>query len=65
MITIHKKIVTDETGKPTEVILPIEEYRELEEILGLDLSETDWQSLKQAQDARTHGKTEAFQPLDD
>ena len=65
MITIHKKIVTDETGKPTEVILPIEEYRELEEILGMDLSEADRQSLKEAKDAHKHGNTEAFRTLDD
>ena len=65
MLNIHKKIVTDETGKLTEVILPIEEYRELEEILGLDLSEADRQSLKKAKDAHKHGKIEAFRTLDD
>ena len=65
MLNIHKKIVTDETGKLTEVILPIEEYRELEEILGLDLSEANRQSLKKAQDAHKNGKTEAFRTLDD
>ncbi len=57
--------MTDETGLPTEVILPIEEYRALEEILGLDLSEADRQSLKKAQDAHKHGKTETFRTLDD
>ena len=57
--------MTDETGKPTEVILPIEEYRELEEILGMDLSEADRQSLKEAQDGQKHGNTEAFRTLDD
>ena len=57
--------MTDETGKPTEVILPIEEYRALEKTLGLDLSEADRQSLKEAQDAQKHGKTEAFRTLDD
>ncbi len=65
MITIHKKIVTDETGKPTKVILPIEEYRALEEILSLDFSEADRQSLKEAKDAHKHGKIEAFRTLDD
>jgi len=65
MITIHKKIVTDENGKPTAVLIPIEEYREIEEILGLDLSEADLQSLKEAQDARRLGKKEAFHSLDD
>lgn len=65
MITIHKKIVTDEEGRPTEVILPIDEYREIEEMLGLDLSEADRGSLKQAQEARKQGKTDAFHPLED
>ena len=57
--------MTDETGKLTEVILPIEEYRELEEIPGMDLSEADRQSLKKAQDVQKHGNTETFRTLDD
>ena len=31
MITLHKKIVVDEQGKPMEVIIPWDEYKELEE----------------------------------
>jgi hypothetical protein len=63
MIKVHKKVVTDETGKPTEVILPIEEYREIEEILGLDLSEADQQSIKAAQESRRKGRLTDFHPL--
>jgi len=34
---IHKKVVVDDTGAPKEVIIPWAEFREIEEILGLDL----------------------------
>ena len=62
---IHKKVVTDERGKPTEVILPFEEYREIEDILGLDLSEADQQSMKAAQEARRKGRMTEFHPPGD
>jgi hypothetical protein len=62
---IHKKVVTDERGKPTEVILPFEEYREIEDILGLDLSEADQQSMKAAKEARRKGRMTEFHPLGD
>jgi hypothetical protein len=39
MITIHKKIVLDEKGNPSEVIIPWEDFIEIEEALGLDLDE--------------------------
>ena len=37
MLTIHKKMVVDQDGTPQEVIIPWEEFRQIEELLGLDL----------------------------
>ncbi len=34
MLTVHKKIVTDDKGNPLEVIIPWKEHKEIEELLG-------------------------------
>ena len=64
MITVHKKIVIDEKGKPTEVIIPWGEYKEIEELLGLDLDENALADLKQAKEDRGNGRYEAYVALD-
>ena len=64
MITLHKKIIVNEKGKPTEVIIPLKEYREIEELLGLDLDKKAIQDLKQAKKDREKGKREAYVNLD-
>ncbi|MFQ5688190.1 MAG: hypothetical protein ACE5GV_16190 [Candidatus Scalindua sp.] len=64
MITVHKKIIVDEMGKPTEVIIPWEEYKEIEDILGLDLDKNAIEDLKQAKEDREKGKNDAYVKLD-
>ncbi len=64
MIAIHKKIVVDDKGKPKEVIIPWEEYKEMEELLGLDLDEAAISDLKQAKKDRASGKEEAYLDID-
>ncbi len=64
MITIHKKLVVDEHGKPTEVIIPWDEYKEMEKLLGLDLDKTAVEDLKQARKDRAKGKKDAYSDLD-
>lgn len=64
MITVHKKIVVDGKGKPTEVIIPWEEYKEIEELLGLDLDKNALADLKQAKEDRENGRYEAYMELD-
>ena len=56
MVTVHKKIVIDKKGKPTEVIIPWKEYKEIEELLGLDLDKKAIEGLKQARRDREKGK---------
>lgn len=65
MITVHKKIIIDKKGKPTEVIIPWKEYREIEEILGLDLEKKAIADLRQAKKDREEGKKDAYLDLDD
>ena len=64
MITLHKKIVVDEQGKPMEVIIPWDEYKELEEMLGLDLDQEAIEDLNQAKKDRASGKKDAYVDLD-
>ncbi len=64
MITIHKKLVLDEKGKPTEVIIHWDEYKEMEELLGLDLDKTAIEDLEQARKDRAKGKKDAYSDLD-
>ncbi len=64
MLTVHKKIVVDEKGKPTEVIIPWRKYKEIEELLGLDLDKRAIQDLRQAQKDREQGKKDVYVELD-
>ena len=64
MLTLHKKIIVDEKGKPTEVIIPWKEYKEIEELLGLDLDKKAIAHLKQARKDREKGKKDAYVELD-
>ena len=64
MVTVHKKIIVDEKGKPTEVIIPWKEYKEIEELLGLDLDKKAIEDLRQAKKDREKGKKDAYVELD-
>lgn len=64
MLTIHKKMVIDDQGRPTEVIIPWEEYQELAELLGLDLDEDAIEDLSRAKADRDSGNQDAYASLD-
>ena len=64
MISIHKKMIIDEHGKPVEVIIPWVEFKEIEEILGLDFDQVAIGDLKQAQKDREAGNREAYLDLE-
>jgi hypothetical protein len=65
MIVIHKKIVTDENGNPSDVIIPWDEFQEIVELLGLDLDEQAVGDLRQARKDREGGNISAYTGLDD
>lgn len=65
MTTIHKKIVVDENGNPKEVIIPWEEFRQIEEALGLDLDDEATKQLREADADMRGGKKDAFVPFDE
>jgi PHD/YefM family antitoxin component YafN of YafNO toxin-antitoxin module len=64
MVTIHKKLVVDERGRPQEVIIPWDEYCEIEELLGLDLDAEAIADLEEAKRDREAGNEEAFLDID-
>ena len=64
MISVHKKIIVNEQGKPTDVIIPWEEYKEIEESLGLDLEDNAIEAINQAKQDRENGKEDAYLDLE-
>jgi PHD/YefM family antitoxin component YafN of YafNO toxin-antitoxin module len=64
MLTVHKKLVVDEQGQPREVILPYEEYLQIEEILGLDLDAEAIADLEEAARDRKAGTPGAYLDLE-
>ncbi len=64
MLTVHKKIVIDDNGNPTEVIIPWEEYKEIEESLGLDLTQEAIEDLEQAKIDRDNSNKDAYVDLE-
>lgn len=65
MITIQKKVVIDEKGNPTDVIIPWEQFKELEEILGLDFDEKTRDELIRAKEDRLKGKRDSYVEIDE
>ena len=61
---INKKYIVDEKGNPKEVIIPVEDYRRIEELLGWDLEEETVQRLREAKRDREKGNKEAYIDLD-
>ena len=61
---INKKYIVDEQGNPKEVIIPVEDFRKIEELLGWDLDEEAVQQLREARRDREKANKEAFKDLD-
>lgn len=64
MLMIHKKLVLDSKGKLRSVIIPWKEYKEIEELLGLDLDKDAIDDLIRAKKDRAKGKKDAYIELD-
>ena len=63
-MNINKKYIVDEHGDPKEVILPLEDFRKIEELLGLDLNEKELSQLREARLHRESGDKSAYVDLD-
>ena len=65
MNAIAKKIVTDEHGKPLEVIIAWDDYQDLAERLGWDLGEEEAADVREALADWRSGDRASFVPLSD
>ena len=63
-MAINKKYIVDEQGNPKEVIIPVDDFRKIEELLGWDLDEEAVQQLREARRDREKANKEAFKDLD-
>ncbi len=63
-MAINKRYIVDEQGTPKEVVITIEDYREIEELLGWDLDKEAVRQLRQAKMDRESGDKSAYLDLD-
>jgi hypothetical protein len=63
-MNISKRYIVDEKGNPKDVVIPVEEYRKIEELLGWDLDDDTVEHLRKAKKDRDRGDKEAYVDLD-
>lgn len=61
-MTITRKLVLDENGKPSEVLIPYDQFVELAETCGLDLDAEEQKGLREALTDSKAGNKDAFVP---
>ncbi len=64
MMHINKRYIVDERGNPKEVVILLEDYRKIEEMLGLDLDDEAVKQLREARKDRESGNKDAYVDLD-
>ena len=64
IMEINKRYIVDEQGNPKEVIIPVEDFRKIEELLGWDLDDKAVKQLREARRDREKGNKEAYVALD-
>ncbi len=65
MLTLEKKLIVDQAGNPTEVIISWEDFLLIEELLGLDLDQAAIDDLEIARQDREMSDVDAYLDLDD
>ena len=63
-MNIRKRYIVDEKGDPKEVVIPIKDFRKIEEMLGWDLDKATIEELHRARKDRQNGKKDAYIDLD-
>ena len=64
MMNITKRFIVDEKGSPKEVVISLEDFERIEEMLGLDLDDQAVNDLRKARHDRETGNTRAYADLD-
>ncbi|MDZ7580621.1 MAG: hypothetical protein U5R30_08365 [Deltaproteobacteria bacterium] len=61
---INKRYIVDENGNPKEVVILLEDYKKIEELLGLDLDNETLEQLREVRKDRESGNRNAYMELD-
>ena len=62
---LQKSVRYDRSGKPLEVVIPYEEFVDFIETYGLDLTDEEKESIREAKSDRQAGRTGNFVALED
>ncbi len=62
-MNINKRYIVDEEGNPKEVIIPLDDYKKMEELLGWDLDDETIKQLHEAKKDRDSGNKVAYVDL--
>jgi len=57
---ISKRCIVDEDGNTKEVVIPMEDFRKIEELLGWDLDDEAVEQLRKARRNRESGNKDAY-----
>jgi PHD/YefM family antitoxin component YafN of YafNO toxin-antitoxin module len=63
-MNVNKRYIVDEQGNPKEVIIPLDDFRKIEELLRWDLDDEAVQQLREARKDRESGNRDAYVDLD-
>ena len=63
-MNVNKRYIVDEQGNPKEVIILLDDFRKIEELLGWDLDDEAVQQLREARKDRENGNKDAYVDLD-
>lgn len=61
---INRRYIVDEHGNPKEVVIRMEDFRKIEELLGWDLDDEAVSQLRKARSDRENGNKDAYVDLD-
>jgi predicted transposase YbfD/YdcC len=61
---VRKRYIVDEKGNPKEVVIPIKDFRKIEELIGWDLDKETAEQLSRARKDRKNGNKDAYIDLD-
>ena len=63
-MSIVKKYIVDEQGNPKEVVISLEDFEKIEELLGWDLDEDAVTQLRTVRRDRESGKKDTYVDLE-
>jgi PHD/YefM family antitoxin component YafN of YafNO toxin-antitoxin module len=63
-VQISKKYIVDEHGNPKEVIIPVEDFENMQELLGWDTEEEALDQVREARRDRERKNKDAYDDVD-